>query len=305
MHSFGAERLISANGIELCCQEMGDADGEPLLLAMGLGMQMIAWNEDFCALLAERGFRVVRFDNRDIGRSTKIDSVGMPKRLDLIAGRRASAPYLLRDMAADTIGLMDQLDVDAAHLVGVSMGGMIVQTAAIEYPERVRSLVSMMSTTGSRWIGLPSRRAMAVLLGPPPRGREAAIARALKTFSVVGSPGYPFEEERVRDVAGRSYDRGHSGAGVVRQLHAVTASGDRTQALRGVRAPTTVIHGNRDPLVRPAGGRATARAIPNARLKTIDGMGHDMPRQLWPLFVEEIAANAARAAKAETSKLPA
>jgi len=298
MHSFGEERLIAANGIELCCQEMGDADGEPLLLAMGLGMQMIAWSEDFCAMLAERGFRVVRFDNRDIGRSTKIEAAGISKRFDLIAGRRASAPYLLRDMAADTIGLMDRLDIEGAHLVGVSMGGMIVQTAAIEYPERVRSLVSMMSTTGSRWVGLPSRRAMAVLLAAPPRGREAAIERAVRTFGVIGSPGYPFDEERVRDIAGRSYDRGHSSAGVVRQLHAVTASGDRTQALRGVRAPTTVIHGNRDPLVRPAGGRATAKAIPNARLKMIDGMGHDLPQQLWPVFVEAIADNASRSRSA-------
>jgi pimeloyl-ACP methyl ester carboxylesterase len=166
-------------------------------------------------------------------------------------------------------------------------------------------MVSIMSNTGSRWTGMPSRKAMAVLLGRPPRGREQAIERAVRTFKVIGSPGYPLDEERLRDVAGRSYDRGHSAAGVLRQLHAITASGDRTQSLRKVRVPTTVIHGNRDPLVRPAGGRATARAIPNARLKMIDGMGHDLPRQLWPLFAEEIAANAARAGKAETAKQPA
>jgi pimeloyl-ACP methyl ester carboxylesterase len=305
MHSFGDERTAPANGIELSYQEMGDAAGEPLLLVMGLGTQMIAWDEGFCGLLAERGFHVIRFDNRDIGRSTKIESAGPPSRVDMMLGRRGSAAYLLPDMAADTVGLMDHLGIDSAHVVGASMGGMIAQTTAIEHPERVRSLVSIMSNTGSRWTGMPSRRAMAVLLGRPPRGREAAIERSVKTFSVIGSPGYPFDEERIRRVAGRAYDRGHSAAGVLRQLHAITASGDRTQALRGIRVPTAVIHGSRDPLVRPAGGRATARAIPNARLKMIDGMGHDLPRQLWPVFTEEIAANAARAGKGEAAKQPA
>jgi pimeloyl-ACP methyl ester carboxylesterase len=296
MHSFGEERLAPANGIELAYQEMGDPDGEPLLLIMGLATQMIAWEEGFCELLAERGFRVVRFDNRDIGHSAKIDSAGVSSRLDVMLGRRASAPYFLRDMAADTIGLIDHLGIDSAHLVGASMGGMIAQTVAIEHPERVRSLVSMLSTTGSRWVGLPSRKAMAVLLGPPPRNREEAIERAIRTFRVIGSPGYPLDEERLRDVAARSWERGHSAAGVFRQLHAIGASGDRTEALRRLDVPTVVIHGNRDPLVRPAGGRATARAIPGAKLRMIEGMGHDLPRDLWPTFVEEIAANAERAA---------
>ena len=152
---------------------------------------------------------------------------------------------------------------------------------------------------------MPSWKAMGVLLGRPPQGREAAIERTVKTFSVIGSPGYPFDEERLRDVAARSYDRGHNAAGVLRQLHAISASGDRTRALRGVTAPTTVIHGNRDVLVRPAGGRATARAIPNARLKMIDGMAHDLPRALWPVFADEIASNAARAAKVAAAKQPA
>jgi pimeloyl-ACP methyl ester carboxylesterase len=258
---------------------------------------MIAWDEGFCSLLAERGFRVVRFDNRDIGRSTRIESAGVPNRLDMMRGRRSTAPYLLSDMAADTVGLIDHLGIESAHVVGASMGGMIVQTMAIEHPERVRSMVSIMSTTGSRWTGMPSWKAMGVLLGRPPQGREAAIERAVKTFSVIGSPGYLFDEQRLRDVAARSYDRGHSAAGVLRQLHAITASGDRTRALHGVTAPTSVIHGNRDVLVRPAGGRATARAIPNARLKMIDGMAHDLPRILWPVFADEIASNAARAAK--------
>ncbi len=295
MHSFGAELTAPSNGIELVYQEMGEADGEPLILVMGLATQMIAWDEGFCSLLVDRGFRVVRFDNRDIGRSTKIDSAGVPSRVDMMTGRRASAPYLLRDMARDTTGLMDHLGIDSAHLFGVSMGGMIVQTMAIEHPERTRSMVSMMSTTGSRWVGTPSFKSFRVLLGAPPRGRDAVIERGVRTFKTIGSPGFPFDEARIRDVAGRSYDRGHSIAGVLRQMHAITASGDRTQTLHGVATPTTVIHGSRDPLVRPSGGRATARAIPGARLRMIEGMGHDLPQAVWPQVVEEVAANAARA----------
>jgi pimeloyl-ACP methyl ester carboxylesterase len=298
MHRFSEEQLAPANGIELCYQEMGDPDGEPLLLVMGLATQMIAWSEEFCALLAERGFRVVRFDNRDIGRSTKIKTAGLPGRVDMLIGRRGSAPYLLGDMARDAFGLMDHLGIESAHLVGASMGGMIVQTAAIEGPERVRSLTSIMSTTGNRRVGHPSYKTFGLLLGNPPREREAAIERVVKTFKVIGSPGYPFEEERVREIAGQSFDRGHSEAGIARQLHAITASGDRTSGLRKLELPALVIHGKNDLLVNPSGGRATAKAIPGARLKMVDGMGHDLPRALWPTFAEEIAANAARAPKA-------
>jgi pimeloyl-ACP methyl ester carboxylesterase len=296
MHQFSEERFAPVNdGIELCYQEMGGPEGEPLLLVMGLATQMIAWSEEFCGMLADRGFRVVRFDNRDIGRSTKLRSVGAPGTLDMLIGRRGSAPYLLRDMAADTFGLMDHLGIESAHLVGASMGGMIVQTAAIEDASRVRSIVSIMSTTGSRRVGHPSYKTFGLLLGNPPREREAAIERVVKTFKVIGSPGYPFEEERIREIAALSFDRGHSEAGIARQLHAITASGDRTAALRKLALPAAVIHGKNDLLVNPSGGRATAKAIPGARLKLIDGMGHDMPRALYPTFVEEIAANAARA----------
>jgi pimeloyl-ACP methyl ester carboxylesterase len=295
MHRFGEELMAPANGIELCYQEMGDPDGEPLLLVMGLATQMLAWDEEFCAMLAERGYRVVRFDNRDIGRSTKLRSAGVSGRLDLLIGRRGTAPYLLRDMAADTFGLMDYLEIDSAHLVGASMGGMIAQTAAIERPERVRSLTSIMSTTGSRRVGHPSYRTFGLLLGERPREREEMVERVVKTFKVIGSPGYPFEEEHVRELAARSYDRGHSAAGVVRQLHAITASGDRTARLRQLNLPALVIHGKNDILVHPSGGRATAKAIPGARLRLVEGMGHDLPRALWPDFAEQIAANAARA----------
>jgi pimeloyl-ACP methyl ester carboxylesterase len=305
MHQFSEERLAPVNdGIELCYQEMGDPDGEPLLLVMGLATQMIAWSEEFCAMLAEHGFRVVRFDNRDIGRSTKLRSAGTPGTLDMLIGRGGSAPYLLRDMAADTFGLMDHLGIESAHLVGASMGGMIVQTAAIENPARVRSIVSIMSTTGSRRVGHPSYKTFGLLLGNPPREREAAIERVVKTFKVIGSPGYPFEEERIREIAALSFDRGHSEAGIARQLHAITASGDRTAALRKLELPAAVIHGKNDLLVNPSGGRATAKAIPGARLKMIDGMGHDMPRALYPTFVEEIVGNAARASQPESVSVP-
>ena len=299
MHSFGEELIAPANGIELCYQELGDPDGEPLILVMGLATQMIAWDQEFCSLLADRGFRVVRFDNRDVGRSTVLDSAGVPSRIDMLTGRRATAPYLLRDMARDTTGLMDHLEIESAHVAGASMGGMIAQTLAIEFPERMRSAVSIMSTTGSRFVGLPSFKAFSALLAKPPRNRDEMIARTIRTFRVIGSPGYPFDEERVREIAGLSYDRGHSSAGVARQLHAILASGDRTRSLRELSLPATVIHGSQDPLIRPSGGRATARAIPGARLRIIDGMGHDLPRDVWPQVVEEIAATAGRATRVE------
>jgi pimeloyl-ACP methyl ester carboxylesterase len=294
MDKFSAETMAPVNGIKLCYQEMGDPEGEPLVLIMGLATQMIAWDEEFCGMLAERGFRVVRFDNRDIGRSTKLRAAGVPNTLAMMAGRGTPA-YRLRDMAADTVGLMDHLEIGSAHVVGASMGGMIAQCTAIGHPDRVRSLCSIMSTTGSRRVGHPSYKTFGLLLGKPPREREAAIERVVKTFKTIGSPGYPFDEQRIRELAGRSFDRGHSQAGIARQLHAITASGDRTSHLRQLDLPAVVIHGRNDVLVNPSGGRATARAIPNARLKMIDGMGHDMPRALWPTFVEEISCNAARA----------
>jgi pimeloyl-ACP methyl ester carboxylesterase len=297
-YEFAEEKLAPANGLQICFQEMGDPDGEPLLLVMGLATQMIGWDEGFCSLLAERGFRVVRFDNRDIGRSTVLRDAGAPSLIDTLTNRRASAAYLLHDMGADAFGLMDHLEIDAAHIVGASMGGMIVQQMAIDRPERVRSLVSIMSTTGSRWTGLPTLKAFGVLFSKRPSDRDAFIERGVHTFKVIGSPSYPFDEERVRNLASRAYDRGVSQAGVARQLHAITASPDRTSSLEGLALPATVIHGNRDPLVRPSGGRATAKAIPGARLKIVDGMGHDLPRELWPVFADEIEATAARAGDA-------
>jgi pimeloyl-ACP methyl ester carboxylesterase len=298
MYSYGEEQMAPANGIELCYQEMGEPDGEPLVLVMGLATQMIAWQDGLCRLLADRGFRVIRFDNRDIGRSTKITLAGVPSRVDLVIGRRTTAPYRLHDMAKDTVGLLDHLEIDTAHVVGASMGGMIVQQMAIDHPRRLRSMVSIMSTTGNRRSGQPALKTYGVLLGNPPKTRDQVISRAVKTFKVIGSPGFPFEEDMVREMAARSYDRGHSAAGVMRQLHAIIASGDRTEALHRVQVPTAVIHGTRDPLVKPSGGRATAKAIPNARLMMVDGMGHDLPRDLWPTFANAIHTNAGRSERA-------
>jgi pimeloyl-ACP methyl ester carboxylesterase len=302
MAGLSEERLAPSNGIELAYQEAGDPGAEPILLIMGLGTQMLGWDDDFCAQLAERGFRVVRFDNRDIGHSTMLDEAGVPGRLDMFLGRRDNAPYLLADMAADAVGLMDHLGIGAAHVVGASMGGMIAQTLAIEHAERVRSLVSIMSTTGSRMVGTPTLKAFGLMLAKAPRGREAYAERIVKTFEVVGSPAYETDEERLRELAGRMYDRSHNPRGILRQMYAITASGDRTEALRKLDLRATVIHGTRDPLVRPSGGRATARAIPGARLRIVEGMGHDLPRGLWPLTVGEIADTAARAGRRTPAK---
>jgi pimeloyl-ACP methyl ester carboxylesterase len=294
MSALSEERLAPANGIELAYQEIGEPDGEPLILIMGLAVQMLGWEEEFCAMLAERGFRVVRFDNRDIGHSTILREAGMPSRYDMFSGRRETAAYTLSDMADDTFGLMDHLGMDAANVVGVSMGGMIGQTMAIRRPERVRSLVSIMSTTGNRRIGSPTLKAWGVLLGRYPKSREEYSTRVRRTLRVLGSPDYPMEEERAVGLAEAMYDRGHNTAGIIRQIHAIAASGDRTAGLRKLEVPTTVLHGSRDPLARPAAGRATAEAIPGARLRLFEGMGHDLPRELWPDIVEEIAAAAER-----------
>jgi pimeloyl-ACP methyl ester carboxylesterase len=304
MVEFGEERIIPVGGgIELACQEIGDPDGEPLLLVMGLATQMVAWPDELCAMLADRGFRVVRFDNRDIGRSTHLDSVKVPSRPDLFLGRNAA--YKLSDMAGDAVGLLDRLGIDSAHVVGISMGGMIGQTLAIEHPDRVRSLVSMHSTTGSRLVGMPTLKVFGLMMAEAPRDREAFIERIRRTYELVGSPAYPMDEDRLREVSEASWDRGHDPRGVLRQMHAIAASGNRTPGLRRLSLPVTVMHGTRDPLVRPSGGRATARAIPGARLRIFEGLGHDLPRDLWPIFAEEIADTAARAGRRPRAGQPA
>ena len=288
------ERIAPANGIELAYEELGDPQGTPLVLIMGLATQMIHWDEDFCALLGERGYRVIRFDNRDIGHSTKLDAAGVPATAPMLFGLGAPA-YRLSDMALDTVRLLDALEIERAHIVGASMGGMIAQQVAIDHPGRALSLCSIMSSTGNRRYRFPRWRAFALLMSKPPSGRDAYVEQAVRTFKVIGSPAYPMDEARFRDLVGRAYDRSFHPPGVARQLHAINCSGNRTARLHRVRMPALVIHGTDDPLVRPVGGRETARAIPGARLHVVEGMGHDLPPQLHEDLAAEIDANARRA----------
>jgi pimeloyl-ACP methyl ester carboxylesterase len=290
-----SEQIAPANGIEIAYQTFGERSDTPLLLVMGLGAQLIHWPEEFCELLAGRGFYVVRFDNRDVGHSTKLEDAPVPDLMALAAGDAGNAAYTLDDMADDAVGLLDHLDIDAAHVFGASMGGMIAQTLAFRHPQRVLSVCSIMSTTGDRTVGQARQEALAVLMTPVPQDRDAYIEFHVNAFKAIGSPGFPFDEEFLRWRAGATYDRSVYPAGFRRQLAAIIASGDRTSKLGQISAPALVIHGSDDPLITVSGGEATARAIPGAELVVIQGMGHDLPKGAWPQIVEAIAANAERA----------
>jgi pimeloyl-ACP methyl ester carboxylesterase len=292
-----AEQTADANGIEIVYETIGDPSHRPLLLVMGLGAQLIHWDLELCEQLADRGFWVIRFDNRDSGRSTQVDAP-VPDLRRAMLGLRIEAPYRLEDMADDAFGLLDHLGVEAAHVMGASMGGMIAQTMALARPERVLSLTSIMSTTGERRAGRPKLRVWGVLMRQAPRDREAYIESFVKTFRLIGSSGFPRDDDRLRELAAATYDRGHHTAGTGRQLAAILASGDRTARLRSLAVPTTVIHGRDDPLVPFRGGRATAAAIPNARLIAVPGMGHDLPREVWPQLIDAVVETAGRAAPA-------
>ena len=292
------ERFAQVGEIELCYETFGEPDRPAVLLVMGLGTQMIGWHGDFCAQLAERGFHVIRYDNRDAGRSTHLSDRPAPKPREIVTRRIREPAYLLADMAADGVGLLDALGIDRAHVVGASMGGMIGQTMAARHPERVLSLVSIMSSTGSRWSGQPAPRVLPVFLQKPAGSREDYQERIVKLFALVGSPGFERDPDELREIAGVSWDRGIDPAGFARQLGAIIASGHRAEDLRRIEAPTLVIHGTADRLVRPSGGRATARAIPGARLLMIDGMGHDLPPGTWQQVIDAIADNARRASAA-------
>jgi pimeloyl-ACP methyl ester carboxylesterase len=278
----------TANGITLEYETFGDPSSPPVLLIMGLGGQLLGWDPAFCRSMADAGFYVIRYDNRDIGRSTWFDDAGLPDLAEFMAGT-GTPPYTMSDMAADAAGLLEFLGLPAAHIVGASMGGMIAQTFAIEYPERTRTLVSIMSTTGDRDVGQPHPEALAALFVPPPTSRADAIEQAIKSWRVIGSPGFPFDEEAVRQLTGAAYDRAFHPSGTARQLAAVMSQPNRTAALAKVRVATLVIHGEADPLVDPSGGRATAAAIPGARLKLVPGMGHDLPPELFGEFVADLA----------------
>jgi pimeloyl-ACP methyl ester carboxylesterase len=280
--------------IELCYETFGDPSDPPALLVMGLATQMIGWPDEFCLELAGRGFHVVRFDNRDIGRSTHIE--GAPPTIpQLLVRSKKPARYRLSDMADDAAGLLRELGLAPAHVIGASMGGMIAQTVAARHPDSVLSLTSIMSSTGAFWKGQPAVRLLPIFLSRPRSGREESVKRVMAVFEAIGSRGLPKDMDLIRDLAERSYDRDHDPNGPGRQLAAIIASGNRTDELGRITAPTVVIHGTDDPLVRPSGGKATARAIAGAQLVRIEGMGHDLPRAAWPTIIDAIVTNAGRA----------
>ncbi len=286
------------NGISLAYEQIGDRGADPLVLVAGLGQQLHSWPDTFCRRLADRGYQVVRFDNRDVGASSH-SGFPPPGPAAIVRRRWHAQQYDLTDMATDTAGLLAAIGYESAHLVGASMGGMIAQTVAALSPRRVRTLTSIMSTTGERRIGRPAPSTWLLMGGRPPRDRRTAADRAVRMFRHIGSHGFPFDEAWVREQAGIAWDRDPSPAGTARQLGAIFRSGDRSAQLRSITAPTLVIHGDRDRMVHPTGGAATTRAITDARLETVPGMGHDLPAGAWPVLLDLIDKHARLGGRAE------
>ena len=291
------EKYARANGINLAYEEFGEVDHPAILLIMGLGTQMIAWPEDFCRGLAERGYRVIRFDNRDSGMSQKMNRAPVPNLLKMAAFSRLklplNVPYKLHDMADDALGLLDALEIENAHFVGVSMGGMIAQLVAGHFPSRVSSLTSIMSTSGHRDLpGADPQVSLQMIRRPRTINAEAQIDYSMRTYRLIGSPAYPPSDEELRTKLRTSFKRCYYPAGYKRQMAAIAASGDRVDLLKKIKTPTLVIHGKADRLVPVEGGIDTARHIKGARLELIDGMGHDLPKALLPRFVDLICAHA-------------
>jgi pimeloyl-ACP methyl ester carboxylesterase len=289
------------NGIEVWYETHGDPTHETVLLIMGLGAQAVVWDEEFVDGLVERDFHVIRFDNRDVGLSTKLDGVDATAQLlARFGGQDVEAPYLIGDMAADAAALLDHLEVEQAHIVGASMGGMIAQQFAIDHPHKVRSLTSIMSTTGDPDVGTPTPEAMAILMTPPPTEREEIIARGVETSRLLSGPHH-FDEGRARRRAERTYDRMHYPEGIIRQLVAILSSPSRTEGLRGVTAPAVVIHGTIDPLVTISGGHRTAEALPDAELIEIAEMAHDVAPEAWPTVYDALVRLRERASSAASA----
>jgi pimeloyl-ACP methyl ester carboxylesterase len=290
------ETFATVGGVTLCYDSFGDAKAPPILLIMGLGAQMVIWDDNFCAALARRGFRVVRFDNRDIGRSSRSDKPVQVNFVELIQkqmrGEAIEAPYSLCDMAGDAVGLLDHLGVARAHVVGASMGGMIAQEMAIHFPQRLTTVTSIMSSTGNPALPPPSPEAAAVLMAPPPTTREDYLAQFAKAWRVLRVGSFPDDDARDRGLAELTFERGLNPMGVARQMLAIFASGDRRKKLAGVKTPTLVIHGDVDPLVRIEAGQGTAKSIPGARMQIVKGMGHALPAPLWPEIIDAIVAHA-------------
>ncbi|KXH71793.1 MAG: hypothetical protein AM326_11510 [Candidatus Thorarchaeota archaeon SMTZ-45] len=290
---YSGEKTAKVGEVEIAYDTFGNPSDPPMLLIMGLGAQMIRWDELFCKALAGQGRWVIRFDNRDVGLSTKFEEAGIPNIMSLIQGQKVDVPYKLKDMAEDAIGLLDELGIEVADVVGVSMGGMIAQTMAIHYPERIRTLTSIMSSTGNPELPQSKPEAFEVLLAPPASNRTDYITSQLKAAKVLHGSTYPLNEEYVRNYSERSYDRCYHPQGFSRQLGAVLASGSRNEALANVKIPTLVIHGSIDPLVPVEGGKDTAKSIPDAKLLIIDGMGHSFPSEVVPQILQAILQHTA------------
>jgi pimeloyl-ACP methyl ester carboxylesterase len=287
---------VRANGIDLCYETFGDATRPPLVLVMGLGTQMLGWDEGFCRRLAERGYHVIRFDNRDIGRSTWLDGEEPPSILALLTkaklGFKPKVPYTLKDMAADTAGLLDALGIARAHIVGASMGGMIGQEMAVAFPNRMFTFTSIMSSTGNPKLPGPTPEAAGMLMAAPSENEAAFLVNYPKLLRVLRNGEFPEDEALDRDRAAAVWSRGYHPAGAARQFAAIVASGNRTEALKTVTVPTLVIHGKVDPLVPVEAGIDTAKAVPNAKLVLVERMGHALPRAVWDAVIDPIAQHA-------------
>jgi pimeloyl-ACP methyl ester carboxylesterase len=287
----------TCNGIEIAYEVEGS--GEPLLMIMGIGSQMSDWSDGLKAALGDAGFQLILFDNRDMGFSSRLPGAELPSFPGMVArgllNLDLDAPYSLEDMADDAAALVTHLGHDTVHVLGVSLGGMIAQTFALRHPGATRSLTSIMSSAGRRRNALGTPAALKALMSPPAQTAEDAEAASLNFVRVCGSKAWPIDEDEVRLLARRSFERNNDKSGFLRQLAAVVKSGSRYKQLRSLDVPTAVIHGALDPLVRPSAGRDTARAIPGATLRIIEGMGHDLPPQVWPIIVDEVRAVAARA----------
>jgi pimeloyl-ACP methyl ester carboxylesterase len=286
---------VKANGIQIEYETFGEAGSKPLLLVKGIGQQMITWSDEFCSLLAQAGHYVIRFDHRDVGLSSKLENEKTPELAEIVAavarGEKIKPPYTLDDMAADAIGLLDALGIKKAHVCGMSMGGAIAQILAISYPSRLLSLTLMMTSTGNPDVPPAKPEAMAALLAPPPDQRQAYIEHHVKTFRVIGSPKFTFNEEYHRQLAGRLFDRSFYPVGMTRHFQALLSQENRKPALAKVKLPTLIIHGAADPLVPVEAGKDSAESIPGSEILIIEGMGHDLPREVWPAVVEAMTKN--------------
>ncbi len=286
-------RYAEVDGLRFAYETFGDPGARPLVLIMGLASQMLIWHEELCQQLAEAGHHVVRFDNRDVGLSDRCHQLGRPSLLRAVIaarrGRPVRAAYSLDDMAGDTTGLMSALGIERGHVLGASMGGMIAQAMAVRHPRRVLSLTSALSSTGNPRLPLPTWAATRTLMRRPPRTREAFADYSVRLWRTIGSPGYPFDEAYVRERSARIFDRGLTGGGTLRQMVAILHHGDRRPDLARLALPTLVIHGLEDPLVPVEAGRDTARSIPGAELMLLEGVGHTLPREVWPRVVDAIS----------------